>query len=148
MTSVGDSQWDCGQQHAGQHPLHPLRAASLQYVLPHLTRVQPEHGLRTGTSAFSSSACGKRNLRTAGHRYRETQPERGTLGTVCSNATQNLMHFMDPHQGGLCASLTAFSLPGMHGSQVRPLPRWQPALQKRAAWMLFQRQEEKVQATA
>lgn len=70
-----------------------------------------------------SSARRRRNLRSAGYGYREPKPERGMLGTVYSNTTQNFMHFMDQHRGGLCASLPAFPPRGVLGSHsASPFP--------------------------
>lgn len=100
--------------------MHLLRAVSLQYVLPHLTRLQPKN--RQICLQHCSSAHGRRHFHTAGYSYRETKPKKGMLRTVCSNMTQNLMHFMDQHQGGLCTSLSAFPLPGMLGRQCVLFP--------------------------
>lgn len=90
----------------------PVRPAALD---PSPARMQPEN--RHIHLQHCSSACGKRYLRTAGCSYRELKLKRGTLGTASSNMTQTLMHFMEQHRGGLCASVPAFPFPGVLGSQ-------------------------------
>lgn len=52
VTSGGDSQWDCGQQHASGCT---LRAVSLQYALLHLTGAQAECSAETCTPVFSTA---------------------------------------------------------------------------------------------
>lgn len=133
----------------GGHPLHLLRAVSLQCVLPHLTRVQPERSVRTGASAFSTAHQ---------HAERGTSTQQGTAIESQSLREGRWGQHVQTRPRTLCMSWISTgevcvppclpsSSQACSEARVRPLPRRWPASQQRAAWMLFHMQEERVQAT-